>query len=119
MSKHLDPLAGRRTVVGLVSWVVLGVSWWLVLRRGAQTWWEAIAVPGVTLLVVTVLTLAWVRHNQGIYERKGPRRGVPSVEQPWTHDSLGRPLLLTVEAQHAQVVHVHVEGDLKRYEVVQ
>jgi len=114
----VDPLGARRVVVGVVSWFVLGVAWWVVLERDPRTWWYELAVPAVSLLVVTVLTLAWVRHNLGIYERKGPRRGVPGVEAPWTHDSLGRRLDLTAGLDEARVVRASVDGEVKRYEGV-
>ena len=118
MTKHADPLGTRRVLVGLVSWVVLGLAWWGVLRRDARTWLPELLVPSAALVIVTVLTLLWVRHNRGIYQRKGPRKGVPEVDAPWTADSLGRRLELPPSALDARVVRVVVDGDVKRYEVV-
>lgn len=118
MSKHLDPLAGRRVVVGVLSWVLLLLAWVLVLQRDPRTWLYQLAVPVVTLVVVTVVTFAWVRHNLGIYVRKGPRRGLPAVDRPWTSDSLGRRLELPTDLAEARVVRLTVRGDVKAYEVV-
>ena len=106
MSKHADPIAARRVVVGVVAWAVFGVAWWLVLRRDPGSWLPDLAVPVVSLVVVTVVTLAWVRHNLGIYRRKGPRRGLPAVDAPWTHDSLGRALSLPTGVATARIVTV-------------
>jgi hypothetical protein len=117
VSKHTDPMATRRLVVGVLSWAVFAVAWWLVLRRDPSSWLPDLAVPVVSLVVVTVLTLAWVRHNLGIYRRKGPRRGLPAVDAPWTHDSIGRPLVLPQEALTARFVTVDVVDGLKAYEV--
>lgn len=118
MTKHIDPLGTRRLVYGVVAWVVLGLAWWDVLRRDARTWLPELLVPAVSLVVVFVVTLVWVRHNRGIYRRKGPRQGLPGVDEPWVVDSLGRRLELAPDASDAAVVRVVLEGDVKRYEVV-
>lgn len=103
---------------GVLSWVALGIAWWAVLRRDPRAWLPELLVPTVALVVVTVLTLLWVRHNLGIYQRKGPRRGVPEVHEPWVSDSLGRRLELPAGVAGARLVRVVLDGDVKRYEVV-
>ena len=50
MSKHSDPIGVRRIVVGVVSWVVFGLAWWLVLRRDPSSWLPDLAGPVVSLL---------------------------------------------------------------------
>ena len=117
VSKHSDPLRARRVALGALSWVVLGAAWYGVLHRDSRTWLPQLLVPAASLVVVTVLTLAWVRHNLGIYERKGPRRGVPQADAPWTEDSLGRRLELPDEVLGARLVRVDVDGGVKRYRV--
>ncbi len=119
MSQHADPWGLRRIVVGVVSWVVLGLAWWAVLRRHPDSWLPDLMVPVIAALIVTPLTLAWVRHNRGIYERKGPRRGVPAVDAPWTTDSLGVPLEFSEQARHGRLVRLTLVDGVKRYEVVQ
>lgn len=118
MSRHHDPIGTRRIVYGVLSWLALGAAWWAVLRRDHRTWLPELLVPTAALVVVSALTLLWVRHNLGIYQRKGPRRGVPEVQEPWLRDSLGRRLELPVELTGARLVRVVVDGDVKRYEVV-
>lgn len=115
--RKIDPLQRRRVLTGLLAWIAFGLSWWLVLRRDPRTWQEQLLVPASSLFLVTAVTLLWVRHNLAIFRRKGPRRGLPVVDAPWTHDSLGRPLALPAQARLARVVEVHVEHSVKRYEV--
>jgi hypothetical protein len=117
VTKHSDPLGARRVVFGVLAWVALALAWWVVLQRDPRTWLVQLAVPVVSLVVVTVLTLAWVRHNLGIYQRKGPRRGLPAVDAPWTEDSLGRRLVLADGLAAARVVRLDLRDDVKHYEV--
>jgi hypothetical protein len=117
VSKHTDPIGTRRIFVGLLSWLALGAAWWGVLRRDSRTWLPELLVPVVALVVVTALTLLWVRHNLGIYQRKGPRTGLPHSDAPWLTDSLGRHLDLPVAALSARHVRLVLDGDTKRYEV--
>jgi hypothetical protein len=118
VSRHRDPLGTRRVVYGVLSWIALGIAWWAVLHRDHRTWLPQLVVPTASLVVVTVLTLLWVRHNLGIYQRKGPRQGVPEVDDPWVSDSLGRRLDLPADVAGARHVRVVLDGDVKRYEVL-
>jgi hypothetical protein len=117
MGKHADPLGTRRVVLGVLAWLLLGLAWWLVLRRDPSSWVGDLLVPLVAALVVAPLTAAWVRHNRRIYQRKGPRRGLPAVASPWATDSLGVPLELPEPALQAGLVRLSLAGGVKRYEV--
>lgn len=117
VSKHADPLGTCRVAYGAIAWVVLVVAWWQVLSRGPQTWVSQLVVPVLAVVVVTAMTLGWVRHNLGIYQRKGPRHGLPEADAPWTTDSLGRRLEFTPGLEDARFVRLDLHGDVKRYEV--
>jgi hypothetical protein len=117
VSKHTDPIGTRRLLVGALSWIALAAAWWAVLQRDSRTWVPELLVPAVALVVVTALTLLWVRHNLGIFQRKGPRTGLPETHAPWERDSLGRHLDLPVAALSARQVTLVLDGDVKRYEV--
>lgn len=96
-----DPLANFRskvTVRGTIHAAITVFCWWLFVY-----WWRsvlpgtlrqdavaALALIGFTILGTTVLTLAWVRHNIGIFRRKGPRKTLPPVSETLEFDSLGR-----------------------------
>jgi hypothetical protein len=116
MARHADPLRVRRPAYGALAWLAFAVTWWFVLRRDPRAWLPDLAVPVVTVVVVTVLTLAWVKHNLRIYRRKGPRRGRPDPGGPWRTDSLGRRLQFARSSKTASVVTVSVRGGVKRYE---
>ena len=115
MSHPPGALRARRVVLGVISWVVLGLAWWSVLSRDARSWLPDLLVPAVTLVVIPVVTLAWVRHNLGIYQRKGPRRSALRVEAPWSQDSLGRELTFAPDVPDARVVLVELDGAVKAY----
>lgn len=117
MSRHADPIGTRRVLWGVCAWFLLALAWWDVLRRDSRTWLPELLVPAITLVVVTVVTLYWVRHNLGIYQRKGPRKGLPDADAPWVADSLGRRLEFAPGVADARVIRVGIEGDVKRYEV--
>jgi hypothetical protein len=110
-------LAARRVLWGVCAWLLLGVAWWDVLRRDARTWLPELLIPAVTLVVVTGVTLLWVKHNRGIYQRKGPRKGLPAADAPWALDSLGRTLEFAPGVEDARVIRLGLAGDVKRYEV--
>ncbi len=67
----------------------------------------------VTVLITTVLNLAWVGHNVRIFRRKGPRTRVPEVSQERDKDSLGRPIRLTASGSIRRCPIVTVSADEK------
>ena len=77
----------------------------------------AFLVIFLTLFITSVLTLLWVRHNLGIFRRKGPRKGLPAVSEEIRSDSLGRTLDLPGydSLKGAPVVVISREGDRKRF----
>lgn len=118
MGRPADPLRHRRIVAGIFAWVAFGVCWWLVLSRDSRTWGMELLIPPAALVVVTAVTVLWVRHNLAIFRRAGPRRGLPASEQPWRRDSLGRPIDLPVQAVTAPLVRLSLEDGVKRYRVI-
>jgi hypothetical protein len=110
-------------IVGIVFWLLLAAAW-IVLVAGHRATVSAFAGAGfqiaVLIGVVLAVTTWWIRHNVGIYRRKGPRSGRPA-EQPRTdRDRLGRRIRWAmpsgVRTARAQA-HLIVErdGDVKTY----
>lgn len=114
------PLASRRRalvhlLVLAAGWLLFVWLWWLVFRA---PW----AVRDLMLLVVAALllfpavTLWWVWHNRAIYRRRGPRRGLRHVTAAYQADFNGRRIDADwATLQAAPEVHIHIEGDVKRF----
>lgn len=90
-----DDLAIRRGLVAAVAWGVFAAAWVLVVRRpGAVVLSAQLVVIPVSAVLVAVISAWWIRHNRRIYQRKGPRRGIPTFAGPVGEDRLGRPVHL-------------------------
>jgi hypothetical protein len=110
-------------VVALLFWLALAGMWVrLVAEHKAtipafrNTLFELAALAGVLLAITTW----WIRHNVGIYRRKGPRRGRMDVPPDTTRDRLGRRVRWALPGgpQAARVeplLVVEVDGDVKIY----
>ena len=69
---------------------------------------------------VLAVTLWWIRHNTGIYRRKGQRTGRPTVAPRTDEDRLGRPLRWQLEggapaATAATHLVIELDGAAKVY----
>lgn len=105
-------------LVGLLSWVAFAGGWVRVVRMGTpdRLVLQAGALLLATLVVITVATAWWVRHNLAIYRRKGPRRAVPVAEAAISEDRLGRPLTGPLEAlTDASEIVIELKGGEKWY----
>lgn len=119
----------RHRPTGLRSWpqrvvhlVVLVAGWGLFAwgwRRVLDRTWETDALViliGGSLVLLPLLTVFWIMHNKRIYRVKGPRNGVPKVDETYRQDWNGR----RVEADWAQLsmadlIVVGIEDDRKVY----
>jgi hypothetical protein len=110
-------------VVALVFWLALVGMWARLVAEHKvtipalrDTLVEIAALAGVLLAITTW----WIRHNVGIYRRKGPRRGHADVPPDTTRDRLDRSLRWAIpggpQAARAQpLLVVEVDGDVKTY----
>lgn len=90
-----DDLALSRGLLAAVAWGVFAAAWVLVVRRpGAVVFSAQLLVIPLAAVLVTVISTWWIRHNRRIYQRKGPRRGIPFPAGPLGEDRLGRPVHL-------------------------
>lgn len=79
--------------IAVAAWILFFYWWRQVL--GFTRRQDVVFVLVFLLVAVaaaTALNLAWVRHNVGIYRRKGPRTRVTEVSEDWGSDTLGRPV---------------------------
>ncbi len=92
--------------------------WLLVGRQPWETSRLIWLIVG-TLIVVPLLTLAWVLHNRAIFRRKGERRGVAVADFSYRTDWHGRTISADwAQLQRSRFVTVDVDGPLKFYRCV-
>lgn len=99
----------------VVSWAVFALAWWHVTSQGAAPSLTMWLFPAALVPVVAVTTGWWVRHNRGIFVRKGPRRAVPSTQYEYTHDRRGRLVDLDPVTAKASLVTITIGPGTKHY----
>ena len=106
------------TFLAVMTWLLF-FYWWnqVIPQISVEDASVAFLAIFLTLLITSVLTLLWVRHNLGIFRRKGPRKGLPAVSEEIHSDSLGRihDLPGCDSLKGAPVVVISREGDRKRF----
>jgi hypothetical protein len=109
--------------IGAFFWLVV-VALWVMLVRGGKAGGQNIAysVEYVAMVsgAVLAVTLWWIRHNMGIYRRKGPRSARVDQLPRTDEDRLGRPLRWQLEggpdgALAAGHLVVDLDGEAKVY----
>ena len=109
--------------IGLAFWVLLVVLWILLVVEGKaapQNIAYSVQYLAIVAGVVLSVTLWWIRHNTGIYRRKGPRTGRPAVPPALDEDRLGRPIRWQLEGGAEDAVAaghlvIHLDGSAKVY----
>ena len=98
--QYSSPSTPRMTIKGILhallavlTWILF-ISWWnqVIPQVTVEDASMAFLVIFLTFLICSVLTLLWVRHNVGIFRRKGPRKNLPPVSEERETDYLGRKL---------------------------
>lgn len=109
-------------LVGLCFWVLLVALWAQLVHQGKVAGNVAYSVQYLAVVggAVLAVTTWWVRHNTGIYRRKGPRQGRPAVDPRIDEDKLGRPVRWSVRGGHYQArrarhLVIDVEDGVKVY----
>jgi hypothetical protein len=110
-------------VTALVFWLALAALWArLAIDHKATTeaFRDTLFQIAVLMGVVLAITTWWIRHNVGIYRRKGPRKGRPEIATVIDRDRLDRRIrwsmpggVRTARAQRHLVVEL--DGDVKTY----
>jgi hypothetical protein len=102
-------------VVVVIGWVGFAWLWLLVAARPWDSQGLTWLILG-SLVLMPLLTGAWVLHNRSIHRLKGDRQAVAPVSMGYAHDWHGR----TVQAdwdvlRRSRHVIVEVKGENKRY----
>lgn len=108
-------------LAGVASWLLIVALWVMLIREGSagalqRTLVELAVLTGAVLAVTTW----WIRHNVGIYRRKGPRSQRATVAPRTDVDRLGRAVQWSLTggalaACSAEHLVIEVDGDLKTY----
>jgi len=99
----------------VVGWALFFWGWYDVLGQHWDTTALIWLIVG-SLVLLPVMTIAWVLHNVGIHRRKGPRTGLRKVDETYRHDWNGREIAADFAAlARANVVVIDVEGKRKVY----
>ena len=110
-------------VIGAAFWLLL-IGLWVLLALEGRASGAAFRDTGLRLAalmgVVLAVTIWWIRHNVGIYRRKGPRTGRPSQPPRTDEDRLGRHLRWDlaggpIAARERAHLVVELDGDVKSY----
>lgn len=119
------PAARSRLPLGaskLAHVVVVALGWagfvWMWLLVGRQPWESARLywlIAG-SIVVLPLVTGAWVWHNRALYRRKGERRAVARAEAAYAYDWHGRSVDADwQDLKHSRYVTVSVSGRRKLY----
>lgn len=106
--------------------LIVGFGWvgfvWLWVLVGRQPWdsrqlvWLIVG----SLVVLPIVTLAWVTHNRAIFKRKGERLGVPKADSSYAKDWHGRSVDADWMAlRTSRLVTVGVVGPVKTYRSIE
>jgi hypothetical protein len=99
----------------VAGWALFFWGWHRVLARGTD-FSELQRLMIGAAVVVPVVTVSWILHNQGIHRRKGPRKKVPAATLDYRVDFNGREVVADFPALTAeQCVDIAVAGGHKRY----
>lgn len=99
-----------------IGWCIFCGFWWVILFRQTYDVGNLALLVAGTVIVAPLMTLYWVMHNRGIYERKGPRQKSHSVPEHYGHDWAGRPVIADfAHLQQSRLIFIQSTADEKRY----
>lgn len=107
-----------QVAVGMAAWAAFGAGWGRVVMQGlvaSAVLGDVVLLAGLFLLVA-VVTTGWIRHNEAIYRRRGPRLESRSGPGYPPFDRLGRRMVADVAAlRGARHVVVMMDDDIKTF----
>lgn len=109
------------TLFVAAGWVTFALWWVVVLREEPPRYFEEVlGILGGALLTIIVVTRVWVAHNRRLARRGTRGRASRFVAHRWTHDALGRALVVHGDGnlRSARELRVERAGDQKHYAAV-
>ena len=108
------------TIAAIGGWILFVVEWFRVTRYTARAD-EIILVVVliVSLLLIHLSAYSWIGHNKRIAAR-GRRGSITAYASPeYSHDSLGRVLVIDDKVHESREIIISIEGDTKVYRPVE
>jgi hypothetical protein len=100
----------------VIGWVGFVWLWMRVARRPWESEGLVWLIVG-SVLVLPVLTGAWVWHNRSIHRRKGERKAVAVVDMGYPRDWHGREVLADWDSlRQSRLVMIQADAHQKRYQ---
>lgn len=103
-------------VANLAGWMLFAYLWFRVILY--YTWDTRTLVAVLILFSVGIpfVTLYWVLHNVRIFKVKGPRTGVPAIEEKYDSDWQGTPVIANWPAmREARGISVDIQHGAKMF----
>lgn len=118
VARRVSVAGAAQVAAGIVAWAAFGAGWGRVVTHEmvpSALLGDIALVAGLFLLVAAVTT-GWIRHNEAIYRRRGPRlQSRPGPGYP-PLDRLGRRVVADVAAVgRARDVVVVMDDDVKTF----
>ncbi len=102
-------------LVVALGWIAFAWMWLLVAARPWDSRGLVWLILG-SLLLMPLLTGAWVLHNRSLHRRKGERQSVARADMGYAQDWHGRQVQADWSAlRRSRVVMISVEGERKLY----
>jgi hypothetical protein len=113
-ARPLEPLNKLvHLLVVVLGWAGFAWMWLLVSARPWESQRLMWLIVG-SLVVVPILTAAWVMHNSAIHRRKGERQAVAAADMRYEHDWHGRAVQADwATLRRSRLVLVSLDGQRK------
>lgn len=106
----------QHIVLVVIGWCIFCGFWWVILFRQTYDIGNLVLLVVGTVIAAPLVTLYWVMHNRGIYERKGPRRKPQSISEHYDHDWAGRLVIADFDhLRQSRLIFIRSTADEKRY----
>ncbi len=120
-SDHESPLRRVFYIISAIGgWILFVIEWIRVTHRTAHADEIILVIVLISsLLLIHIGTYSWIGHNKRI-AASGKRGSMTRYASPaYSHDYLGRALVLDEKVRESREIVVSIDGDTKIYHSVE